>query len=84
MLEEAVGICERAGMDDLVVGVRSTFGSALLEPRGDSFVVPVGYGPSYMLGLAGIGHFFLRLAEREGAPPISSWHIKHRSRPGGL
>jgi lantibiotic modifying enzyme len=45
-----------------------TFGSAILEPRGEGFAVPGGYGPSYMLGLAGIGHYLVRLAEPGKVP----------------
>ncbi len=43
-------------------------GSALLVPSGDGFAVDTDYDPSYMLGLAGIGHFFLRLADPAGTP----------------
>ena len=40
------------------------FGSALLDPVDGGFAVRVrNYQPSYMVGLAGIGHFFLRLGD---------------------
>jgi hypothetical protein len=49
------------------------FGSALLEPRGNGFEVRIALGdyrypPGYMLGLAGIGRYFLRLAAPEKTP----------------
>jgi len=44
------------------------WGTALLVPRGEGFAVDTEYDSSYMLGLAGIGHFFLRLADPEGTP----------------
>lgn len=43
-------------------------GSSLLVPNGDGFAVAADYDSSYMLGLAGIGHFFLRLADPAGTP----------------
>jgi len=54
--------------DDTLLEDARTFASSLLEPRGDGFALDTGYAPSYMLGLAGIGHFFLRLADPEKAP----------------
>ncbi|MCK6460315.1 MAG: hypothetical protein L6Q95_10535 [Planctomycetes bacterium] len=42
--------------------------TALLEPKGDGFALATGYDSSYMLGLAGIGHFLLRLADPAGTP----------------
>ncbi len=42
--------------------------SALLQKKGDGFEVKMGYAPSYMLGLSGIGHFFLRLADPKKTP----------------
>lgn len=44
------------------------FGSALLEPAGDGFRVAGRYEPGYMTGWAGIGHFFLRLADPGKVP----------------
>jgi lantibiotic modifying enzyme len=46
------------------------FGSALLEPTADGYRVAGRYDPGYMTGWAGIGHFFLRLADpaRVGMP----------------
>ena len=44
------------------------WGSALLVPSGKGFALETRYDSSYMLGLAGIGHFFLRLADPKGTP----------------
>ncbi|HEX5138372.1 MAG TPA: lanthionine synthetase LanC family protein [Planctomycetota bacterium] len=55
--------------------------TALLVPKGEGFALEAGYGSSYMLGLAGIGHFFLRLADPQGAPlPLM---VGDGSREGG-
>jgi len=57
----------RRNGDEALLEAARTFGSALLEPHGDGFRVATGVGgyrypPGYMLGIAGIGRFFLRLA----------------------
>jgi hypothetical protein len=64
------------------------FGSALLEPRGNGFEVRIALGdyrypPGYMLGLAGIGRYFLRLAAPEKTPLPLTCPAKRRRREGG-
>ena len=55
--------------DEALLDEARRSGSALLLTSGDGFAVDTsGYDPSYMLGLAGIGHFFLRLSDPAGTP----------------
>jgi lantibiotic modifying enzyme len=58
----------RQTADEALLAEARAFASALVVPRGDTFALETGYDPSYMLGLAGIGHFFLRLADPERTP----------------
>ncbi len=54
--------------DKALLDVARLWGTALLVPHGEGFAVDTEYDSSYMLGLAGIGHFFLRLADPGGTP----------------
>jgi len=54
--------------DQALLAEAREFASALVVPKGSSFALETGYDPSYMLGLAGIGHFFLRLADPGRTP----------------
>ena len=59
--------------DKRLMDTARLFGSALLEPHGKTYRVQLALGnyrypPGYMLGLAGIGHYFLRLAAPEKTP----------------
>jgi lantibiotic modifying enzyme len=56
------------------------FGSALLVPKDGGFSVDTRYDSSYMLGLAGIGHFLLRLADPKKTP--MPWMIGDGPREG--
>jgi len=56
------------GGDEALLAEARRTGSALLVPRDGGFALETRYGPSYMTGLAGIGHFFLRLADPRGTP----------------
>ncbi|MHC4728986.1 MAG: lanthionine synthetase LanC family protein [Planctomycetota bacterium] len=63
----------RLRRDKKLMDAARLFGSALLEPRGNGFEVRIALGdyrypPGYMLGLAGIGRYFLRLAAPEKTP----------------
>jgi len=63
----------RLRRDKKLLETARLFGSALLEPRGKGFEVRIAlenyrYPPGYMLGLAGIGRYFLRLAAPEKTP----------------
>jgi len=63
----------RLRRDKKLMETARLFGSTLLEPRGKDFEVRFAlenyrYPPGYMLGLAGIGHYFLRLAAPEKTP----------------
>jgi lantibiotic modifying enzyme len=63
----------RLRRDPKLLDAARLFGSALLEPRGKGFQVQVAlknyrYPPGYMLGVAGIGRYFLRLAAPDKTP----------------
>jgi lantibiotic modifying enzyme len=69
----------RLRRDEKLMETARLFGSALLEPSDDGFRVQVvlsrhkyRYPPGYMLGLAGIGRYFLRLADPEKTP-LALW-----------
>jgi hypothetical protein len=67
--------------DEALLAEARLWASALLVPKGDGFVLDTAYDASYMLGLAGIGHFFLRLADPVGTPlPLM---VGDGSREGG-
>ncbi len=55
--------------DEALLAEARLWATALLAPEGDGFALATeGYDSSYMLGLAGIGHFFLRLAGPADTP----------------
>lgn len=54
--------------DEALLEEARNWASALLVPQGKGFALETRYDSSYMLGLAGIGHFFLRLADPVGTP----------------
>jgi lantibiotic modifying enzyme len=54
--------------DEALLAEAQLWATALLVPKGDGFALETGYDSSYMLGLAGIGHFLLRLSDPVGTP----------------
>jgi len=58
----------RLTKDKALLDEARLWATALLVPRGEGFAVDTEYDSSYMLGLAGIGHFLLRLGDPEGTP----------------
>ncbi|MFI5403115.1 MAG: lanthionine synthetase LanC family protein [Planctomycetota bacterium] len=64
LLLEAYGLTK----DGALLDEARAWASALLVPGEDGFHVDTRYDSSYMLGLSGIGHFFLRLADPAKTP----------------
>jgi hypothetical protein len=65
----------RATKDEAHLETARRFGRDLMGPKGARTTLDLGggrtwtYGPGYMTGFAGVGRFFLRLADPDGVGP---------------